>query len=192
MYYVFLACFALGSALLPVAPAVAQTQAPTTKAQSPVTLKDGVMRRGGITMRLQAGESSRLSAPLTMENGLTVRPDGIMIGKDGSRQMLPEGKAVNMQGVIVNFTDDMMSAPAIEQHARQVTGAPTETRIAGGTQERVSQQLATELLRTERRLTLLLQLSDRLAERTAAAIGQTAGATTIDASLKEIDSQLRR
>ncbi|MCB2409507.1 DUF6799 domain-containing protein [Hymenobacter lucidus] len=190
MRYFVLACFAVGSVLLTAAPTRAQTQ-PTATTPAP-SLKDGVVRRGGVTLRLQAGQSSRLSAPITMANGLTVRPDGIMVGKDGSRQMLPEGKAVNMQGTVVNFTDDMMSAPAIEQHARQVTGQPTETTLPGGSLPLVPQRLATELRRTEQRLLLLQQLSDRLAERTTAAVGPNPGAATIDTKLQGIDSQLRR
>ncbi|MCB2378870.1 hypothetical protein LGH70_14810 [Hymenobacter sp. BT635] len=190
MPHLVLACFVFGSLALTAAPALAQTApAATTQAAS---LKDGVVRRGGVTLRLQAGQTTRLSAPVTMDNGLVVRPDGIMIGKDGSRQMLPEGKAVNMQGVVVNFTDDMMSAPAIEQHARQVTGQPTETRLPGPTQALAPQRLATELRRTEQRLALLQQLSDRLAERTTAAVGSNAAAAPIDSKLQQIDSQLRR
>ena len=190
MHYLALACFAFGSLMLTAAPSQAQTApAPATQTAS---LKDGVVRRGGLTMRIQAGQASRLSAPVTMDNGLVVRPDGIMISKDGTRQMLPEGKAVNMQGSIVNFTDDMMSAPAIEQRARQVTGQPTETRLPGQPQALVPQRLATELRRTEERLALLQQLSDRLAERTTAAVGQNPGAATIDTKLQAIDSQLRR
>ncbi|TGE26235.1 DUF6799 domain-containing protein [Hymenobacter metallicola] len=185
-----LACFALGSLLLTASPTLAQT--PTSVPSQTAALKDGVVRRGGVTMRLQAGQLSRLSAPVTMDNGLVVRPDGIMVGKDGSRQMLPEGKAVNMQGGLVNFTDDMMSAPAIEQRARQVTGQPTETRLPGPTQALVPQRLATELRRTEQRLALLQQLSDRLAERASAVVGQNAGAAAIDSQLQSIDSQLRR
>jgi hypothetical protein len=185
-----LACFALSIFLLTAAPALAQTQ-PVSATQT-ATFKDGVVRRGGLTMRIQAGQAARLSAPVTMDNGLVVRPDGIMIGKDGTRQMLQEGKAVNMQGNIVNFTDDMMTAPAIEQRARQVTGQPTETRLPGPTQALVPQRLATELRRTEQRLALLQQLSDRLAERTSTVVGQNAGAAAIDAQLQDIDSQLRR
>lgn len=190
MRFSLLARFTFGCLLLATTPALAQKPAPaTTKA---ATLKDGVARRGGVTLRLQAGQSSRLQAPVTMDNGLVVRPDGIMIGKDGSRQMLPEGKAVNMQGTVVNFTDDMMTAPAIEQHARQATGQPTETVLPGGTIPLVPQRLANELRRTEQRLALLQQLSERLAERTTAAVGQAAGSAPIDAQLQDIEAQLRR
>ncbi|UOQ54587.1 DUF6799 domain-containing protein [Hymenobacter cellulosivorans] len=192
MHYATLACFALAGLLLSAAPALAQATPPATSAAAP-SLKDGVARRNGLTMRIQAGQMSRLSAPVTMDNGLVVRPDGIMISKDGTRQMLSEGKAVNLQGNIVNFTDDMMSAPAIEQRARQVTGQPTETQLPGTTVlTPVPQRLANELRRTEQRLQLLEQLSDRLAERAKTAVGQNPGAASIDSQLQTIDSQLRR
>ncbi|WP_262923009.1 hypothetical protein [Hymenobacter cellulosilyticus] len=41
-------------------------------------------------------------------------------------------------------------------------------------------------------MVLLQQLSDRLAERTKAAVGQNPAATSIDTQLQTIDSQLRR
>ncbi|UOQ73822.1 DUF6799 domain-containing protein [Hymenobacter cellulosilyticus] len=115
MHYAPLACLALASLLLPAAPVLAQTTpaSTATASASAPALKDGVARRNGLTMRIQAGQMSRLSAPVTMDNGTVVRPDGIMISKDGTRQMLPEGRAVNLQGTIVNFTDDMMSAPLL-------------------------------------------------------------------------------
>jgi|GEM_PF-6088626 len=189
MRFVTLACCAAFS-LLFVAPALAQTTptSPAPAARPP--MKDGVYRKGGLTMRLQAGQTSRLSAPVTMDNGLQIRPDGIMVSKDGTRQMLEEGKAVNLQGQIVNLTDDMMSAPAIEQRARKVAGV-TETRIAMPASSLVSASLNAELLRTERRLALLQQLSDRLAERTSAAVGQNAAALPIDTQLQAINAKLK-
>ncbi|PJJ48774.1 DUF6799 domain-containing protein [Hymenobacter chitinivorans] len=192
MPYAPFACLAFASFLLTAPAALAQTTPAASTSTAAPSLKDGVARRNGLTMRLQAGQMSRLSAPVTMDNGLVVRPDGIMISKDGTRQMLPEGKAVNMQGNIVNFTDDMMSAPAIEQRARQVTGQPTETPVPGATRPLVPQRLATELRRTEQRLQLLEQLSDRLAERTKVAVGANPGAAPIDSQLQTIDAQLRR
>ena len=160
-------------------------------AQAPTSsLKDGVYRKGGLTMRLQAGQSSRLSAPVKMSNGLTIRPDGIMVSKDGTRQILEEGKAVNMQGQIVNFSDDMMSDAAIQQRARQVAGV-TETRVSMPVAGPVPQRLANELARTERRLALLQQLADKLSARAAAAAGPAVDSATLDAQIKAIDDQLK-
>ena len=176
-----IACFVTGLLLFVSAAAFAQN-APT--------MKDGVYRKGGLTMRLQAGQSTRLSAPVTMNNGLVIRPDGIMVSRDGTRQMLEEGKAVNQQGQIVNLTDDMMSAPAIEQRARKVAGV-TETRVVMPDAGIVPARLTTELLRTERRLALLQQLSDRLAERTGMAVGQNPAAAAIDAQLQSLEGQLK-
>ncbi|RYU83793.1 DUF6799 domain-containing protein [Hymenobacter persicinus] len=168
-------------------PSVAQT---TPSAPARPAMKDGVYRKGGLTMRLQAGQSSRLSAPVTMDNGLTIRPDGIMVGKDGTRQMLEEGKAVNLQGQIVNLTDDMMSAPAIEQRARQVAGV-TETKVSMPAPGPLPARLTAELNRTERRLALLQQLTDKLAERASLAVGQNAAAATLDTQIRELDAQLK-
>ncbi|WP_345117468.1 DUF6799 domain-containing protein [Hymenobacter algoricola] len=188
MRFLTLACCVVGGLLLAAAPAFAQTSSSAPAQVS--SLKDGVYRKGGLTMRLQAGQTSRLSAPVTMSNGLVIRPDGIMVSKDGTRQILEEGKAVNLQGQIVNFTDDMMSAPAIEQRARRVAGV-TETIIAMPDAGPVPARLTAELLRTERRLALLQQLADRLAQRTAA--GSVGSSTaTLDAQLQEIDAQLKR
>jgi hypothetical protein len=176
-----IACFVAGLLLFVSA---------TAFAQGTPTMKDGVYRKGGLTMRLQAGQATRLSAPVTMNNGLVIRPDGIMVSRDGTRQILEEGKAVNLQGQIVNLTDDMMSAPAIEQRARKVAGV-TETRVAMPDAGLVPARLTSELLRTERRLALLQQLSDRLAERTSSAVGQNAAAAAIDTQLQSLDGQLK-
>ena len=165
--------------------------APSSAQTTPApTLKDGVYRKNGLTMRLQAGQSSRLSAPVKMGNGLTIRPDGIMVSKDGTRQILEEGKAVNLQGQVVNLTDDMMSDPAIQQRARQVAGV-TETRISMPGPTPVPQRLANELARTEHRLALLQQLADKLSQRTALAAGQSVDAAALDAQIKAIDDQLK-
>ncbi|SHI30091.1 hypothetical protein SAMN02745146_0438 [Hymenobacter daecheongensis DSM 21074] len=185
----YLACGVAGSLLLAAAPVFAQTTSPAPARAT--SLKDGVYRKGGLTMRLQAGQTSRLSAPVTMANGLTIRPDGIMVSKDGTRQILEEGKAVNMQGQIVGFADDMMSAPAIEQRARQVAGV-TETRVAMPDAGPVPARLALELLRTERRLALLQQLADKLAQRAGTATGQTAATAALDAQIRDLDAQLKR
>ncbi|GAA4001142.1 hypothetical protein GCM10022408_10410 [Hymenobacter fastidiosus] len=183
------ACGVAGVCLLPAVVTFAQTTPPAPA--RPAALKDGVYRKGGVIMRLQAGQSSRLSAPFKLDNGLVVRPDGIMVERDGTRRILEEGKAVNLQGQIVGFTDDMMSAPAIEQRSRQVTGY-TETRVAMPDAGPVPARLTLELLRTERRLALLQQLADKLAQRASTAAGDNTNMTVIDAQLQEIDSQLKR
>lgn len=174
-------------------PAQAQATPPAPAATVPTTsLKDGVFRRNGLMMRLQAGEVSRLSAPVTFDNGLVARPDGILISKDGTRQLLSEGKAVNRQGQIVNLADDMLTAPAIEQRARQQTGQPTETSFVVPDSGPVPTRLSAELLRIEQRLALLQQLTSKLAERTNAAALTPAAATAIDTKLAELDAQLNR
>jgi hypothetical protein len=178
-----LLCCIVGSLLLASLSVAAQT------APARPTMKDGVYRKGGVVMRLQAGQSTRLSAPVTMDNGLTIRPDGIMVGRDGTRQMLEEGRAVNLQGQIVGLTDDMMSAPAIEQRARQVAGV-TETVLPMPTAGPVSAALAKELRRTEQRAALLQQLSDKLAQR-AAAVSSGSSFAALDAQIQALDAQLK-
>lgn len=178
---------------LSLAPTSAQAQtSPTVPTTSKTTLKDGVFRRNGVMMRLQAGETSRLTVPVTFENGMVARPNGILVSKDGTRQLLGEGKAVNPQGQIVNLSDDMLTAPAIEQHARQQTGQPTETRFVVADAGPVPARLGAELLLVEQRLALLQQLTDKLAERTTAASTNLPAAASIDAKLTDIDAQLGR
>lgn len=165
----------------------------TATAQGPASaatpaLKDGAYRLHGVVMRLQAGQSTRLSAPMKFSNGLTLRTDGIMVGKDGSRQLLEEGKAINMQGQIVNFRDDMMSAAAIERHDNQVTGY-TPTVIEGRTQAPVSPEILASLRRTEARLAVLQQLAARLNERASAALGSSTQSAALDAQLRELDAR---
>jgi hypothetical protein len=191
-HLLFAGAAALLLSSLPAVSVQAQTTTPvsTTGAASKLALKDGVFRRNGLMMRLQAGEATRLSAPISFENGLVARPDGILISKDGTRQLLGEGKAVNRQGQIVNLVDDMLTASAIEQRARQQTGQPTETRLVVPDAGSVPARLGAELLRIEQRLTLLQQLSTKLAERTAAAAGNLPAAAPLDAKLGELDKQL--
>ncbi|WP_460622463.1 DUF6799 domain-containing protein [Hymenobacter tenuis] len=184
--------FALAGILLSATAisALAQTT-PTPAAAAPaakiVPLKDGAFRRNGKVFRLQAGQASPLSAPMRFSNGLTLRPDGILISKSGTRQLLGNGKAVNMQGDVVIYRDDMMSPQAIERYDEQTTGAkPTVVEIPAAVNMAA---LNTELQRTAQRLEQLRQLSNLLAERTTAA-STSAPSTVTEQQIKELSQQL--
>lgn len=168
-------------------------QAQTTTAGSVTTadLKDGAYRRNGVVMRLQAGQSSRLSAPMKFNNGATLRPDGIMVSKDGTRQLLGEGKALNQQGDMVNLRDDMKTTEAIERHDEKVTGYKPTVISMPAPKQTASPELQASMRRTEERLATLQQLSTLLDQRASAAIGATPQAATLDTRLREIDTKLK-
>lgn len=171
-------------------PAAVCAQSTPAAAGPTFSLKDGVFRRNGKMMRLQAGEASRLSAPVTFDNGLVARPDGILISKDGTRQLLEEGKAVNRQGQIVSFADDMQTAAAIEQRAQKVTGQPTETRVLLPASSPATPAQTAGVQRLEKRLEVLQQATDRLADRANAA-GAPPTAAPVDAQIRDVDAQLK-
>jgi hypothetical protein len=158
-------------------------------AQTTYALKDGAFRDNGVVMRLQAGQATRLEGPLTFADGSVLNPSGIFVKKDGTRQLLPNGQAVNLQGVVVNLRDDMQSAQAIEQRNRAVAGGRGETTIAGAVMPTTATaQQVQQLQQLERRVSLLQQLTDRLAERTAQAVGTAPGAAAIDTQLRGLES----
>ncbi|MCC2546166.1 DUF3659 domain-containing protein [Hymenobacter sp. BT175] len=172
--------------LFQVSSGLAQNRAGATPA-----FRDGVYLQNGKVMRMQGGKASPLLTPVTMENGLVVNPDGNLVGRDGTRQQLREGQAVNQQGLVVRFSDDMRSEEAIRARRQQVTGE-TETRIALPGYGTVPSSLTTKLLRAEQRLDFLQQAAALLAERAAATAGSAPGTAPIDAQLRDLDAQLRR
>lgn len=185
-----------GLLLAAAAGAQAQSKAtPRAAMPKPALLKDGAFRRNGQTMRLQAGQVSRLSVPLTLENGAVLRPDGIIVSRNGTRQLLADKHAVNLQGTVVLLRDDMFTAQAIDERAQAVTGSTGETRFtvpsaagaADGTG--VSPRLAAQLLRTEQRLTLLEDMTTRLERRTQSKSTTTAA---LDQQLKQVNAELRQ
>lgn len=168
--------------------AQAQAAATTTTATD---LKDGAYRRNGVVMRLQAGQSSRLSAPMKFNNGTTLRPDGIMVSKDGTRQLLGEGKALNLQGDIVNLRDDMKTAEAIERHDEKVTGYKPTVISTPAPAQTTSPELQAAMRRTEERLATLQQMSTLLDQRASTVVGATPQAQPLDARLRELDAKLK-
>ncbi|MCA8832141.1 DUF6799 domain-containing protein [Hymenobacter pini] len=164
------------------------TTAPTARATA--QLKDGAYRRDGKTFRLQAGQSFPLSAPLRFTNGLTLRPDGIMVSKNGNRQLLENGKAINMQGDVVIYRDDMMTPEAIARHDEQATGSSGTTTVEIPASANLS-ALNTELQRTTQRLDQLRQLSQLLDQRVTAAAAGTAPDATLEGRIRELSQQLR-
>lgn len=181
-----LLCSGLAFASVQQVQAQAQTATTTT-----TDLKDGAYRRNGVVMRLQAGQSSRLSAPMKFNNGTTLRPDGIMVSKDGTRQLLGEGKALNLQGDIVNLRDDMKTAEAIERHDEKVTGyKPTVISMPAPAQT-TSPELQAAMRRTEERLATLQQMSTLLNQRASSTVGTTPQAAPLDTRIQEIDAKLK-
>ena len=187
----------LAGLLLAATPAVqAQTKA-SVKAAVPKStlLKDGAFRINGVTMRLQAGEVSRLAAPLALENGAVIRPNGIIVSPDGTRQLLADNHAVNMQGGIVLLRDDMLTPGAIAQQAQAVTGSTGETRFAIGAEPGadnktdVSPRLTAKLLRTEQRLAMLEEMTSKLEQRSKT---KSAATAPLDRQLSQIDRQLQQ
>lgn len=167
---------------------VAQTVPPATT-PSP-TIKDGAFRSNGRVFQLQAGQSSPLSAPMRFANGLTLRPDGIMVSKSGVRQLLENGKAVNMQGDIVIYRDDMMTPEAISRHDAQTTGSSGTTTVSIPAAANVA-ALAPELQRTAQRLEQLRQLSELLDKRAAAAAAGTPPDAALETRIQQLTQQLQ-
>lgn len=154
----------------------------------PYSLKDGAFRENGVVMKLQAGQAYRLEGPLQLSDGSVINPSGILVKKDGTRQLLSNGQAVTMQGSVVNLRDDMQTAASIEQRNRAVAGGRGETSITGLPVAPVSAASLQQLQALERRVALLQQLTDRLAERTAQAVGTAPGAAPLDEQLRRLDS----
>ena len=181
---------ALLTAALLAAEATAVAQ--TTPSATPATaqIKDGAFRSNGKVFRLQAGQTSPLSAPVRFANGLTLRPDGIMVSKNGTRQLLENGKAVNMQGDIVIYRDDMMTPEAISRHDEQTTGSSSTTTVSIPAAANVA-ALAPELQRTAQRLEQLRQLTTLLNERAAAAAAGTPPDAALETRIQELSQQLK-
>ncbi|MET4108901.1 DUF6799 domain-containing protein [Hymenobacter sp. UYP22] len=167
----------------------AQTQ-PTATTQPAAQLKDGAFRREGKTFRLQAGQVFTLTAPVRFANGLTLRPDGIMVSKNGNRQLLENGKAINMQGDVVLYRDDMMTPEAITRHDEQTTGAAGTTTITIPVAVNLS-AISAELQRTAQRFEQLQQLSQLLDQRTSAAAAGTTPPPALESQIRDLSQQLR-
>ncbi|UPL49474.1 DUF6799 domain-containing protein [Hymenobacter sublimis] len=166
--------------------AVAQT---TKSAATAATLKDGAFARNGKMYRLQAGKVTPLTSPLRVGNGLTLQPDGTLLGKNGSRRRLTDGKAVNMQGDVVLYRDDMMTAAAIERHDELTTGSkPTVVEIPATANVTA---LIPELQRTGQRLEQLRQLTDLLAERATGAATGTKATAASEQQIQQLSQQLQ-
>ncbi|RSK30095.1 DUF6799 domain-containing protein [Hymenobacter metallilatus] len=181
--YLLLAGFLTTAALT----AQAQQTAPGTTAAQ---LKDGAFRRNGKVFRLQAGQTTPLSAPLRFTNGLTLRPDGIMVSKNGTRQLLENGKAVNMQGDVVIYRDDMMTPEAIARHDEQATGSAGTTTVAIPVATNLA-AIATQLQNTAQRLDQLRQLSQLLDQRATAAAAGSTPAPELETRIQQLSQQLQ-
>ena len=184
----------LAVGLFAVSAPVAFAQAPSKKmsVSQANQLRDGVFRQQGKVMRLEAGRVSRLSAPLVLADGATVRTDGLMVAANGRRQQLPDNHAITMQGTIVLLRDDMLSPRAIEQRAQMVVGSAGETRLAipatpaAGSQ--LPPRLTASLLRAEQRLALLEEMTSQLEQRTRPV---SAGTRPLDQQLSQVNAELR-
>lgn len=158
----------------------------TTKA---VTLKDGAFRRNGKVFRLRAGQATPLTSAMRFSNGLTLQPNGTLISKSGGRRQLAEGRAVNMQGDVVIYRDDMMTARAIEQYDEKTTGAkPTVVEIPASVNFAA---VGPALQRTAQRLEQLRQLTTLLDERATAAAAGTPPNAALEQRIEALSQQLR-
>ncbi|UYZ61798.1 DUF6799 domain-containing protein [Hymenobacter weizhouensis] len=183
-----LRCFLVGLMLLgsTALSALAQQTTPAPR------LKDGVYRRSGKLLRLQGGRVTPLTQPLALGNGFTVYPNGTLVGPKGGRRQLANGQAVNLQGHVVSFRDDMLSAQAIEDHDRRTTGARPTTLVVPA-REVVPVDLVARLRHTQERLHHLQQLSALLAARASAAAADpiSADVAALDGRIQELSRQLQ-
>ena len=194
MRIAIIAAAALWLAAAPGAQAQVKNAAPPSVPE-PSLLKDGAFRCNGIMMRLRAGQMSQLSAPLILENGAVVRLSSLIVGHNGSRQLLPEGHAVTMQGDVVQLRDDMLTPRAIDEHAKAITGStgaagfgiPDSLAAAG--RGGLSPRLTAKLLRTEQRLVLLEEMSAKLERRTQV---KSPAAASLDQQLSQLNVELRQ
>ncbi len=101
-----------------------QKSAATTVKQG--VYRDGVARLNGEMVLLRNGQAEPLAKTVTLPDGTTVSADGKVTSADGKTSMLKEGMAVNQQGRIVIFKDDMFMP---EQIRRTAQGHYQETEI---------------------------------------------------------------
>jgi hypothetical protein len=172
--------------------AVAQSTPAATSATD-YSLKDGAYRLNGQTMRLEAGRSSSLTKALTLSDGSVINTNGTLVRKDGTRQVLANGQAVNMQGVVVNLRDDMLTDQSIVKHNQAVTGSTGETRFSlpGTSGPAAHPAQVQQLLLLEKRFALLQQMTDKVDSRATQALGKTSKASIYDKELRAINEQLR-
>ena len=106
----------------PVAPEAPVAPAATGRYKAGVAFLNGKM------VELRQDEQIPLQQTFTASDGTQVSPDGLVRKPDGSTRQLREGKAVNMEGRIVNYHDDMFTTTTIQQQ-NQKHGVRTETII---------------------------------------------------------------
>ena len=182
-----LLAFGMCLAALPALPALAQQAPETAVPVASPELKDGAYRRNGQVFRLQNGRSSVLTRPLSLGNGYTLQPSGVLLEPSGSRRQLRDGQAVNQQGEVVNLRDDMLTARAIEQHDQRTTGAqPTVIEVPAG--HTLDLAVLAQFQRAQQRLYHVQQLTHLLAERASLPAGPASAA--LDQRIRQLGQQL--
>jgi len=113
-------------------PAFAQTD--SLQKAAPATgqrYKDGVAMINGKVMELKNSQQTPLVSTKTI-GGAKISPDGMVTLADGTQKQLREGKAVNLQGRIVNFRDDMFLPAVILNESQQKDPHPQTVIIQKG------------------------------------------------------------
>jgi hypothetical protein len=83
------------------------------------TYKDGAARLNGEMNLIENGKLLPMQNEVRMQNGTLVTPSG-MVTQPGKKPVkLKEGMAVNKQGRIVIFKDDMFTPAAISENSSQ-------------------------------------------------------------------------
>ena len=96
----------------------AQEEGTSQPAQQGV-YKDGVAILNGQIFLLENGTKRPLQQQLNL-NGTSVSPDGTLKTAAGKTSKLKEGMAVNKQGRVVIFKDDMFTPAVIDSNTKEV------------------------------------------------------------------------
>jgi hypothetical protein len=81
------------------------TNAPAESAKTAVGIasRDGISLSGTDVLVTRNGISEKLTKPMTLSGGVKVKPDGTMVGTDGSEVMLRPEQLLTFEGQLVNI-----------------------------------------------------------------------------------------
>jgi hypothetical protein len=124
----YLLCVLLFTFIITAFPSAAQTNdSVQSKPTTGQRYKDGVAMINGKMMELKNSQQTPMTGTKTIA-GTKVSPTGQVTLADGTQKQLREGKAVNMQGRIVNFRDDMF-LPSVIMNESQRKDPTHQTEI---------------------------------------------------------------
>ena len=101
-----------GGLLVASAPAQGQT-----KTEGPY--KDGVARVNGQMVQVVNGRMVPMNKHITLPDGTLVNTDGTVHPPNGKAHKLPEGMAINQNGRMVIFKDDMFTTDVIDSASEE-------------------------------------------------------------------------